>query len=70
MYKIIQFINKKMKLDIAVVSDKWLSISGAEVYCPPPTVPTLVLAQAHSIPSLPWRKCDITTVIFTSSMYT
>ena len=52
-------------LDIGIISDKWLSIQGSEVYTPPPNFPTLHLAREHATPSPTWRKCDNITVVFT-----
>ena len=59
-------MNKKNKLDIGIISDKWLSVSTLDVYCPPPSIPTLVLARAHSAPSDVWGKCDIIDVKYTT----
>ena len=68
MYKIVAFTNKRNNTDVAIISDKWLSISGQEVFTPPHTVSILVLARAHSLPSPSWRNCDVIRVLFTSSM--
>ena len=60
-------MNHKNKVDIGIVSDKWLNVSGLEVYCPPPSIPTLVLAKAHSTPSESWGKCDVMDIVYTTS---
>ena len=66
-YNIIEFTNNKNKTDLAIVSDKWLSVDGRHVYCPQPSVPTLVLAKSHSTPTTLWGKCDVIKTVFTNS---
>ena len=67
MYTIIEFMNKDNRADISVISDAWLSVSGHHVYCPPPTIPTLILAKSHSTPASSWGKCDVTHILFKTS---
>lgn len=65
-YKIIQFRNKANKMDIDIISDKWLTIGNDKVYSPPPNMPTWLMAKTHAEPSSNWRKCDIVNVVYTS----
>ena len=68
-YNIVQFINKNNKADIGIISDNWMGISCLQVYCPPATVPTLVLAKAHSSPSPEWVNYDVINDLFTTSKF-
>ena len=65
-YKIIQFKNKDNKLDIAIVSDKWLNVNGEQVYtyCPPSNNQSIELAKAHFTPLSSWGKCDVLNTLF------
>ena len=68
-YKIIKFIGKNKKKDIAIISAKWLSIRESAVYTPPPNFPTLELAREHTTPSPSWRLYDDEIeVLFTYGM--
>lgn len=58
-YKILLFMNKNNTLDLSIVSDKWLSMSGLKVYIPPANVQTPILAKAHAEPHSTWEKNDI-----------
>ena len=66
-YKIIKFINTAGKEDLALISSRWLSLSGGAVYSPPSSVPSLILAKQHVNPCALWKKCDVIYVMHTSS---
>ena len=66
-YLLVEFKNKDKKFDIGIISSKWRCLGGLDILCPPPSVPTHMLAKDHVKPASTWKVCQVSKILETTS---
>ena len=69
-YILVTFMNTDKHLDFAIISSKWRqSTNSLNVFCPPPSVPTHMLAKKHVEPASTWKVYKVSKILEIACKY-